>query len=273
MQAKRKTVKKTARKSTGTKGAARSESGAAIAKRLAAISTAKAGTNPNKPVAVVAAELTRSAALAKKERAKLVNLPGFEAWWIDAAPEVTATLIETDTTWQRVRAGGRAGIGPKAAKEAEALKRELLTSARYVFRNEPETVQRLEQIAEGTGLADTALDLNALAAIVDADRRLFAAIPDFPKDAAKQARARAKELSEGLDPAAAAEAQEARNRAFWLAESVTSELNAALRFLWRKQPVKLAQLGVSYAAKLTRDSRARRAKSPVDGGGPAPKPA
>lgn len=280
MAAKKKMTKKVAKKvatkvakKPATKVAKRSIRTAQrpdVGARLSAVPSDQAGENPTQPVDVTVAELTRLFTLAKPQRARLVQLPGFEARWLDEAPAYIDVLAESETVWSDARSASRAGISPRRVVEAEALKDDAFASARYVLRKDPVVQQGLDEIAQGTGVADLAADLASLATLVASRPQEFAADTVLPVDFVQRARALSVELATGIDPTTAAEAQERRNRAFWVAEEASRELREALKFIWRKQPAKIAQLGASYASRLRRD-RANRAKE--GGGGPAPRPA
>lgn len=219
---------------------------------------------PNQPVAVTVAEGTRLAELARGKEAALAKV-GVDRSLVTGLGARVTLLVRREAEWNKARAKNRSGISPARIKEAEAHKSHVFEAARFLLRRDAVVQQRLDQIAQGTGVADLAEDLTELGHIVEEHQDVFDADQTFPKDAAEKCAQYATDLAVGLDPQEAAEALEARNRAFWLLSDAIREVRAGLRYLWRKKPAMLATLGVSYVAAASK--RIRRRRTPDTAGG------
>jgi hypothetical protein len=260
MVTKKKATKK--KKTTAKKPAAKKAAKVDLEPRLAALRPEEAELNPDEPVAQTIAGYVRAVALAKPALPQLSKLPGFQNVWVTEAMPVVEALTAAEAAWANARARSRAGISPGRVKEAEKLKSDIVASGRYLLRQDAVAQQQLDQVMEGTGVADLAADLAILADVVAKNAQVFALDRSLAKDAAAKASIFSAELGKGIDPADAAGLQARRNRLFWLAKKSLSELRAALKFHWRKEPTRLAQLGDSYASQLRR--HARRAKKTTD---------
>lgn len=258
-------------------GAARTKASLALLlapeiEKASALSATYAKRYPDQPVAVTIAEGLRLAELSKGKVTALARV-GVDPALVRGLPARVQLLVQRETAWNKARAKNTAGLSPARIKEAEAFKSRVFAGARFLLRRDAVVQQELDQISMGTGVADLAEDLGALGELVLAHPQVFRADPTFPKDAATKCEQLAQELAVGLDPVEAAEALEARNRAFWLLVEAISEVRAALRYLWRDKPTLLATLGVSYVAATRKAARQKRAAAPGGQGGPAPKPA
>lgn len=246
---------------------------ARIEAEIAALPSSDAEQNPNQPVAVLTATAIRLAALGKPVKKQLANIPGFDVWFADRLPGAIDILSTSEARWNTLRAVSRAGTTVKALKEATAQESDVTERLRYLLRHNPEVQQELDQIQEGSGIADTAEDLQALHEICMEHATFLKTDETFPFTQVEQFPTLAESLLVGIDPSASADAQALRNRAFWYLLESVNELRAALRYLWRKQPTKLALLGILYASKLRRSARARNKKAVLNAGGPAVQPA
>lgn len=245
----------------------------ALAEEIAkgeALSAEYATRYPDQPVAVTVAEGTRIAELVRGKAAALAKV-GVDKALVTGLEARVALLVRREAEWNKARAKNRAGISPARIKAAEELKSQVYDGARFLLRRDAVVQQQLDQIAQGTGVADLVEDLTELGLIVKDHPSVFLDDPTFPKDAAEQCAKFATELSVGLDPQEAAEALEARNRAFWLLVEAISEVRAALRYLWRKKPAMLATLGISYVAATSKRIRRRRSAAKAAASEPAPK--
>lgn len=274
-----KSTGKSRQKATDLKplGAARTKASLALLlapeiEKASALSAHYAKRYPDQPVSVTIAEGLRLAELSKGKVAALGRV-GVDPALVRGLAARVQLLVQREAAWNKARAKNTAGLSPARIKEAEALKSRVFAAARFLLRKDAVVQQQLDQIAMGTGVADLAEDLRALGELVRAHPQVFRADPTFPKDAASKCEQRAQALAVGLDPVEAAEALEARNRAFWLLVEANSEVRAALRYLWRDKPTLLATLGVSYVAATRKAARQKRAAAPGGQGGPAPKPA
>lgn len=228
---------------------------------IAAAPDANGARDPGMPVRVLVAEAQRAAELAKPARAKLAKLASFDIAAVDDLVTLATGLVKVDLEWTAARATGRAGLGPKVLADAEGHKRDLFQAARFLLRKDAVVQERLDRIADGTGAADTAADLDALADLVREFPEVFASDDDFPKDAAEHANDLATKIRTGTDPSAAVAAQQRRNKLYWAVSDANAEVRTALRYLWRKDPKKLALIGAGYAVALRKT--ARKEKKPA----------
>ncbi len=231
--------------------------------RAKALPSESAEQNPGEPVAQLSSYARRVVELATPVLSSLKKLPGFDPVCLTDLLPAVDLLTTAETKWGTARSRSRAGVSPERVTAAVALRTDLTTTGRYVLRKDPVAQQEIDQVLEGTGVADLALDLERLASLVERHAEAFAA-GDVDAGVPAAARAMANELGTGITPGDAADAQAWRNRLFHLVQDDLREVLAALKFHWRKQPPKLAILGVGYAAQLKR-GRTRRG-----GGGSAP---
>lgn len=227
-----------------------------VAARLAGRDVAEANTLPDEPVEVTIATALQLAQLAAPELGRIAGLPDMDAGAVSELAAYALHLSECEVAWQRARARP-----PTRAAETQAalrLRRDLMASARFLLRKDPVLQQVLDEIRGGNGIADLAMDLHQLAHLVDQHPRVFALDPALPEDVSHRAHLLAQRLLIGTDPTAATGSQMARNAAYWLVRATAAETRAALRFLWRKQPEKLALVGAGHAAKWQKDAQRRR---------------
>ncbi|MDP2341636.1 MAG: hypothetical protein Q8O67_11820 [Deltaproteobacteria bacterium] len=253
-KAAKKTTKKTAKKATKKAARKASPSSSSVEARLAAFASEVAEQPPGEPIAQLAALSLRTVEIGKPALAQLVKLADFERHLITELAGAAQLLAKAEAVWSAARAKSRAGVAPARVKEGEGLKSDLVAAGRYLLRKDPVVQQQLDQIAEGTGVADLALDLAYLSSLAQTHAQRFADGGVSPATVSSAAKLSG-ELNTGVDPADASDLQARRNRLFHLVKTDTSELRAALRYLWRKQPTKLAQLGAGYAAQLKHGRR------------------
>lgn len=258
----------------GVKMGARKDDGArrdAVRERLAAVSAAKVATSPNKPVKIAILEAERLRAGAAKYKKALLALPGFRAADLALLPDLVKELEGAERSWSRLKMTRGSASLVAFRKEAEAWKREAIATARYLLRRQPQAMLELERIVDGEGLADLVQDLDDLASLVAEHSATFAAMP-APLDV-KEARKLATALRKGRDDSEAIASIEHRNRAFWALEEAVDEIRAALRFVLRADPRKLAPLLSRYEAdRRAKRRRAASAKVTVSNGAPSATP-
>ena len=132
-----------------------------------------------------------------------------------------------------------------------------MNAGRYLLRKDPKAQARLDQIAEGEGLADLIQDLKDLADFAVANAKVLAAAPRLPKDAVAQARTLAASLTDGVDSAGANDAQARRNQVYAVLASAVDEVRAGARFLFHDEPKLLAPMLSHYSADRKRSLRGR----------------
>jgi hypothetical protein len=224
--------------------------------RAAALPSEVAEQNPGHPVGQLAAHALRTAELAIPFISKLEKLKDFDVTAVQALRAGAEVLGRRDATWSSVRAKSRAGISPARVKAAEAVRANMVADARFLLRKDATAQQELDQVQEGSGVADLAMDLQRLHDLFTRHSAVFEKA-EATGDMATAA-SLAAELGVGIAPEEAPESQAQRNRAFHMLDADVSEVVEALRFLWRKEPTRLSQLGVRYSTQLRRQQRARR---------------
>ncbi len=230
-----------------------------VRERLAEVSAARTATAPNKPVKIALLEAERLNAGVSKYKKVLVTLPGFRAADLTLLPELVKALEGTERSWSRTKLAQGSASLVGLRKEAEAWRRQAMAAARYLLRRDERAMLEIERIAEGEGLADLVQDLDDLAVLIEHHAATFAAMPE-PLDVA-EARRLSKALRKGRDDSDTMASLENRNRAFWALEDAVDEIRAALRFVLRDDPKKLAPLLSRYQA----DRRAKRRRAASTG--------
>lgn len=269
MAAKKKKTVATQKKTGATAQPARPQRGKAssapaldVEARAEALPSEQAEQNPYTSVSQTVAYALRTAEVGRSAAAQLAALPNFDFTHFEALLPGAVLLQNSESRWNAARARSRAGVSPQRVKAAEARKDEFMEVGRYILRDVPEAQEELDQIAAGSGVADLSLDLSRLADLAQRYPNEFAAAG---LDAASVAAARstAHELGKGIAPEGAAELQAARNRAFHQLDRDIAESVAALRFIWRKHPTKISELGIRYASQLRRLTRGKRKSAPA----------
>ena len=215
---------------------------------------------PDMPVAVARRELASLARLAHGERARLGEI-GIAKAQIEDLHRFADRLGALEKSWQKARGAVQLGSASKKLREeAEALDRKLVAGGRWACRKDEEAQEELSRIAAGSGLADTIQDLRDLV-------EFWAAHEDaLPKtDITKKDLARAAQLADDLDAAAANEAAnvdaaralELRNRCFWAADELGAEIREGGRYAFQSQPKIAAKFVARYRASGNRRARAK----------------
>jgi hypothetical protein len=232
-----------------------------LQERLAAVPHELVLSAPNKPVKVAILEGERLKSGIGKYKKALAGLPGFRLADVKLLPEAIEALESAERHWSRTKVKQGDASLVALRKEAEKWRAEAMAAARYLLRNDASAGLEIERIGEGDGLADLVQDLEDLAALVKTHDATFAALRN-PLDATEASRL-STALRNGRDDEDANAAIDQRNRAFWALEDVMRELRAALRFVLRDEPKKLAPLLSRYEAD--RRSKRRRAGSKSNG--------
>ncbi|MBS2026322.1 MAG: hypothetical protein JST54_00340 [Deltaproteobacteria bacterium] len=265
MAAKKPAPKKGASKSS-KKAGAKSSKKFDLEGAIRALSAEAAQTAPILPIPVAILEARRLFKEACKFRPRFQKLPDFNLADLDTLPARTDALDSAQKDWLDARldksSSTRSKTGDRTA--AEALRSKLMSAGRYLLRKDPKAQAKLDQIAEGEGLADLIQDLKDLADFVEANAKVFESAPNLPKDAAAQARTLAASLTDGVDSAGANDAQARRNQVFAVLESAVDEVRSAARFLFHDDPKALGPMLSHYAAdKMRRKRQADGGKAPA----------
>ena len=233
---------------------------------IRALAPEAAQTAPSLPIAVATLEARRLFKEACKVRPQFLKLPDFDAKDLDTIPARIAALDAAQKDWLDARldksSSSRSKTGDRAA--AEALRGKLMNAGRYLLRKDPKAQGRLDQIAEGEGLADLIQDLEDLADFNDAHAAKMSKDKKLPKDASAQARAFAASLTDGVDSAGANDAQARRNQVYAVLEAAVDEVRSAARFLFHDDAKALAPYLSHYSAeKMRRKRKVDSGKTPV----------
>ena len=245
---------------------AKKASGSPIDARLAKVSASDAQSPPNKPVKIALLEADRLSDSLKSYRKALAALPDFDEAALEDFPALIEALSTTERAWERARRPQGDVSLSEARKEAEAWRRDVMASTRYLARRDARAISELDRIAEGEGLNDLLMDLDDLVSFVGERTALFASVDDLPD--VEGAKKLAATLRSRVDHPEAVSAHEARNRAFWALDAVVDEVRAALKYLLRGQPKKLVGLLSRYEAKKKAKQKpaSAPAKPPVEPG-------
>lgn len=132
----------------------------------------------------------------------------------------------------------------KAREQGRSLRSDAVAALRYFLRQDDEVQAQVDNIVEGDGDADLIDDLRKLATLVDEHSDALAKA-ELPKDGSDAFRKLAElltdETSERASDVAGAKALALRNRAYWSLRELMSEVRAAGRYVFRKEPLTAAK--------------------------------
>jgi hypothetical protein len=226
---------------------------------------------PDMPSAIHSREVASLARLAKAQQARL-RAVGIGPAVIDQLARFSRRLVVLERDWQKARkAVHLTPAERKLLAEAEALDNKLVAGGRWGLRKDPDALEELARIAEGSGLVDTVQDLVDGVALWDGRDAERA-----QTDVTDEDLARAAELAELLGPAAekegadvdAAAALELRNRCFWAADELANDVRQGGRYAFRLQPKMAAKFVSRYRTAAYRRGR-RNAKAAAKPAQPA----
>ncbi len=217
---------------------------------------------PEVPVDLIVREAEQVARAARSHRNKMRKLPT-KIDFLDTLEPRAHALAAADEEYRAARlARLKADLRP-LREEAEALKRELLTAAQFLLRDEPQILAQLSAVSDGDALDDLVEDLNVLVTIAKSRPSKFS-IVDLTGGTQK-AIARAKEIATRLATECEGErhddavmsAMRKRNRCYALVVQALEEVRAVARFFFRNQPDQLLPFGFVY--RVTGRGRSRYA--------------
>lgn len=215
---------------------------------------------PDMPISIAVLEHGGLAKLARKHGSRLAAI-GIAADQIALMGRFPKRLQGLERDWQKARNRGLPAGLKKQQDEAERLKRKLLGGGEWACRKDQAALAILAAIRQGTGLADTINDLVDLYAFWNARpgelKHTKITRPDL---------GRASHLADTLSEAAtdqaadtdAAQAYELRNRCFWAASELASEIRQGGRYAFDDTPKIAARFVSRYRVAIAR--RARRTK-------------
>ena len=215
--------------------------------------------SPDIPVSVAGAEIASLARLAKSLQAQFTAI-GLGPGTIETLARHGRRLVELEDAWGAARSNVKLTAAQKKLRaEAEVLDPKLVAGGRWAFRKDAAAQEILTRIADGSGLLDTIQDLRDLLGFWSTRKDQLGKTDITERDLA-----RATELANDLDAAAAKEASnvdaaralDLRNRSFWASDELAKEVREGGRYAFRSEPKVAAKFTSRYRAGVMK--RARR---------------
>lgn len=221
---------------------------------------------PDLPIVIQVGEIASLARLAKAAQARLTKV-GIGPDTTNQLARFGRRLVALENTWQAARGEVHLSAAEqKLRTEAEALDNKLVEGGRWGCRKDPAALTEIARIAEGSGLADTVQDLRDGVTFWAAHKAQRAATDVTDADLA-----RATKLADLLEGAAAKEsadvdaasALELRNRCFWAANVLATDVRLGGRYAFREQPKIAAKFVSRHRAEAARRSRRKPKPAPA----------
>jgi hypothetical protein len=171
----------------------------------------------------------------------------------DSLPARIEALDAADARWTDLRTYQLPSSRTKLRVQAEGLRGDSIAALRHFLPQNQEVQARVNQIAEGTGIADLIDDLKKLAVLVGEQSPALVRA-GLPPKASDKLSAFAQQLDEATTEAASAstgtdEGREAlglRNRAYWYLREAIDEIRECGRHALRKEPALAKHFRSSY---------------------------
>jgi hypothetical protein len=213
--------------------------------------------SPDMPVAIAIAELDALHRLATKEARTLARF-GVAARQTNELGAYVKELALRERTWTVERDATASAEGKALREEADLLKRKMLAAGEWALRHDEDALHELARIRQGSGLPDTIEDLHQLSYFWTRHAHEMKVTKLTPKDVT-----RAAELAELLGDAVAEEvsntqasrARELRNRCFWAATALASEIRQGGRYAFNEEPKTAARFVSRYRQEHNRKAR------------------
>lgn len=206
----------------------------------------------DRPVGDVLFEASNLRKTASKEWAALEKKSTLPSDALSQLKHLASHLENAEDLWSNLRKRRTPGTLAKAREKGRELRADTLAALRYFLRGDTEVQARVESIVEGDGDADLIDDLRKLAGLVDEHRGALAKA-DLPKASSdayrKCAETLTEETSERASDVDAAKALALRNRAYWSLRGWMSEVRAAGRYVFRKDPLTAARFVDGLSSK------------------------
>jgi hypothetical protein len=215
-----------------------------------------AATGPGEALDTYFLDAGRAIDAYRAARREFAEVPTFRAAVADAASSLMSHAKSVNREWQKVRFANKKGANRKGLrKAAEKLRSTVLEACRFLFRNDQASLDEVDRIAEGEGLADLIQDMEDLAVLAKAHAELFARVDKIAGTAetAEELRVALQEMKDGK---AARDLLASRNRAVASLSLALAEIRAGARFLHGGEPAALAP----YASSSLPRVRATRTK-------------
>jgi hypothetical protein len=229
----------------------------AVREALAAIPPERAAALPTIPVDRMLGEARALAVSARKHAEDLVGAGLDEALIGDLRVRVQA-LADAQAALVAIRGLKRSAAELALAREALALRSDMIASGRFALRKDANAQAVLGRIQEGDGLDDLIQDLRALAVFFRQNApalKRIGAKPDLKRQHAEQTAAELERLLAGRRGGhREAAAFDLRNRAAVYLQEAVSEIRATGVYVFRHEPRIATKFRSAYNARR----RARR---------------
>jgi hypothetical protein len=187
----------------------------------------------------------------------------------DSLPARIEALDAADARWSDLRTYQLPSSRRKLRLQAEELRGDSITSLRHFLPQNPQVQARVNQIAEGTGLADLIDDLKKLSVLVG-EQSAALQRADLPPKASEKLLSFAQKLDEATTEAASASAgtdearaaQGLRNRAYWYLREAIDEIRECGRHALRKEPALAKHFRSSYTHRHASPRAPKAPKTP-----------
>lgn len=189
----------------------------------------------------------------------LAVLPNVGVAPVDTLSYALTHLRTSQRTWEFAQSKASTKAAARVIKEAEKLDRQLVEVARLVYANDAEKLAHIDQIVQGSGVADQAADLRALGELLQPHEAVINAIPTLPANPLVRAAELVTHLEGSVNRAALGEAWGNRNASFWALDTLAEQVRAGLRVIYANQPKMLKKVLSRYQAQKMAQSRARAA--------------
>lgn len=211
------------------------------------------------PIDVMFLEVMSLIENVEKPREILAVLPNVGIEPVDTLAFALADLRAHQRAYEQARTRASTKAAARVIKEAEKLDRQLVEVGRLIYAHDPETLGLIDQIVQGSGVADQAADLRALGELLQPHEAVVNAIPTLPANPLVRAAELVAHLEGSVNRAALGEAWAARNVSFWALDALAEQVRAGLRVIYANQPKMLKKVLSRYGAERTAKSRARNA--------------
>ncbi len=215
---------------------------------------------PYIPVGIYLQEAEDLSHWSKDDLEELVKA-GLQKKSITDLPILTGACREAQSLWMKDQQTRKEAEEKWSIESPKAFdfRNQLLHSFRYAFRNNPELMSNVDEIAEGYGNADMVQDLNDLAILGKGYIKLFEAI-NFDMALLDEAAAKSDELATLLasangDRLSENELKEMRDRMYTLLKHVVDEIRDCGKYVFWRDENRLKGYTSAYQKRLNAKKR------------------
>ena len=224
---------------------------------------------PDRPVATFIQQNNDLATYIQGEVLEKLSQVGFGAAQVEAYKQAIGALQAAESAWQAARKIKTPQELVALEQEADTLRRDVVAALRWNLRDDRNAQATLTLIQEGEGVADLAMDLETLGALMAANVEAFVQDQTFNVGAQVEAvRIMAARVREAfsLEKAddSATDLRDLRDRAFTWLDGFWDDARRAGRYVFRNDPERLAHFRDGYGAVQKRRQRVAL-PSPVAG--------